>query len=157
MARISASPSPYVRLRRRPDDDRLYVTSNGSTEAGYLAEASIQYSVGDVPLLHFELEEHPSDLYGDGIDAARHDISVDRILLHDLQELSKSVRSHEHPFHALLKVLDQVRPYLSEAMPPCGHEDVIDTSTLGDATSRGMCVWCPVDMILLNDEWMPSS
>lgn len=155
MACISACP--YVRLRRRQDDDRLYVTSNGSTEAGYLAEASIQYTVGDVPLLQFELEEYPSDLYGDGIDAARHNISASRILLHDVQELAKSVRSHEHPYHQLLNVLDQIRPHLSEAVPPpCGHEDVIETPEFGEVTTRGICVWCPTPLLMLNDEWIPA-
>lgn len=148
------SPSLYVRLRRRADDDRLYVTSNGSTDTGYLASASIDIPG---PILIFELEEHPSQLYGDGTDAAFYNIPVDRILLHDVHQLAKTVRPHEHPFHALLKVLDQVRPHLSDAVPPpCGHEDVIDTSTLSDVTSRGICVWCPTPLLMLNDEWIPA-
>ncbi|MGW3400167.1 hypothetical protein [Streptomyces zhihengii] len=34
------------------------------------------------------------------------------------------------------------RHVLNQNTPVCGHEDVIDVSTLGDTAARGSCLWC---------------
>lgn len=146
----------YVRLRRRAGDPRLYLTStsSGTTEAGYLAGASIDIPG---PILHLELEEDlTSHLYGDGTDAWFYESPVSRILLADVQDLAKTVKPAEHHFHALLRVLDKFREDLStDDPPPCGHEDVIDTTELGQADPHGLCFWCTTPLVQRDGEWVP--
>lgn len=145
----------YVRLRRRPGDPRLYITSNGSTESGYLASASIDIPG---PILHLELEEHPSQLYSDGIDAAFYETPADRILLADVHALAATVKPVEHPYHQLLNALDTVRPSLADVVPPpCGHEDVVETPELGNPDTPGICMWCPIPLVRRHgaDAWVP--
>lgn len=156
MARTLLEPK-YVRLRRLPGDPRLFITSNGSTDAGYFAEASVSRTGDDVPVLHIELEEHPYDLFSDGTDAARYDIRTDRILLHDVQELLTRVAPTEHSYTQFLALLEKLRPWMSQAEPPaCAHEDVIETPALGDTQTSGVCLWCPTPLVRLNDEWVPA-
>lgn len=149
-------PRSYVRLRRRPDDPRLYITRGGSTDAGYLAESKVEHW-SELPYLVLELEEHPHDLYGNGIDARTEEIRADQLLLADVQAIAPTVRSSEHAYHQLLNTLEALRPFLADVeAPPCGHEDVIGTPELGNPATPGICMWCPVPLVRHTDGWRPA-
>lgn len=149
--------SPFVRLRRRPDDPRLYITEDGSTTAAYLCEADIEVtSEADVPILCIKVTGSDPHLYDH---EKPHVIraSADRILLADIHDLGRRVDPLEYTFRQFLGVIDLLRPYLSEAVPPpCGHEDVIETPELGSLAVPGICYWCPAPLVRLNDEWIPA-
>ncbi len=157
MARFTQPPR-YARLRRLPGDRRLYITDNRCTDAGYLASAETMLTSSDVPDLRLELEEHPYDLFGDGIDAATFTIRANRILLQDIQALADTVKPHEHAYHQLLATVEALRPLMAQDdSPVCGHEDVIDASTLGNLDPSGLCVWCSVRMKDDGDSgWIPA-
>lgn len=147
------TPTQYFRLRRRAGDPRLYITTNGSTDAGYLASASIDIPG---PIVHIELEEHPSQLYSDGLDAAFYETPASSILLADVHALKESVQPNEHPVHQLIAALNQARADLSDAVPPpCGHEDVIEIPELGNPDTPGICYWCPTPLVYRDGVWVP--
>lgn len=150
-------PSPYARLRQIPNDRRLHITDSGHTTSGYLAEASIQFTVSsDTPALHLELEESEHDLLTDGTDAARLDIHADRILAVDVDNLTVGPAA-SWAWQELKRILAGLGPSLRQGeMPPCEHEDVIEVPVLGDPSLPGICVWCPVPLVKLNDEWIPA-
>lgn len=157
------STSPYVRLRRIPGDLRLYITQDGATDDGYLAEATIEINQTGTPDLRVTTTDTDPTLYDDATpDTTR--IRADRILLQDVCDLGRYLANDErdtgradHRFREFLNVLDQLRRHLSEAVPPpCGHEDVIETPEFGEVTTRGICVWCPTPLLMLNDEWIPA-
>lgn len=148
--------SPYVRLRVLAGDRRLHVTDTGMTTSGYLAEASIQMTEDEIPILHIELEESEYDLVSDGTDAARIDIRADRILATDVQDLGADT-TRRWAWNVLRDKLDALKPWLStDEPPPCPHEDVIETPEMGGTTVPGVCVWCPQPLVKLNDEWIPA-
>lgn len=148
---------PYIRLRRIPGDRRLHVTESGSTISGYLAECSIEYPGVEVPSLQLELEESEYDLFNDGTDAARRvNISVDRLLRADIEALHVNT-TDSWGWQELARKLHSVTSWLrNDQLPPCQHEDVIETPDLGDTTVPGVCVWCPVPLVKLNDQWIPA-
>jgi len=148
--------SRYARLRQLGGDRRLHITDTGHTTSGYLAEVNVQYTSGDATYLHLELEESEHDLFSDGIDAASVDIRVDRILAADVQALDfKAGRSWA--WQELQRTLDSLAGLIQQGdRPPCEHEDVIETPQMGSTTVPGVCVWCPVPLVKLNDEWIPA-
>jgi hypothetical protein len=156
MAKALPGP-PYIRLRRRTGDPLLYITSHGTTDAGYFAEAHVEYDPNDGYVIAIELEEHPHDIYGEGVDAARHDIPLNRVLAADLDQLHKTIPQTDHRSLQFLTLLDTVREGMcTDDPPPCGHEDVIDVTELGDSITPGICYWCPSPLVRVNDEWIPA-
>ena len=148
--------SPHVRLRQLAGDRRLHITDTGHTTSGYLAEASIQYTSDNVPYLHLELEESEYDLISDGTDAARVDIRADRILTADVQALDFQA-GRSWAWQELQRILTDLSSLAQQGdAPPCQHEDVIEVAQMGDITVPGVCVWCPVPLVKLNDEWVPA-
>ncbi|KPI31416.1 hypothetical protein OV320_2632 [Actinobacteria bacterium OV320] len=145
-----------VRLRRLAGDRRLYITSDGSTDAGYLAESSLHVTNEDFPYLHLELEEHPYDLYSDGTDAATYDFPAYRLLAADVDALTTTAKSNDYALLQLLHVLEALRPDMGTVVPECGHEDVIEVPQVGDTQTPGICTWCPTPLVRLNDEWIPA-
>lgn len=155
MAYILPPQHRCIRLRRRPGDPLLYITSSGITHSGYLAEAHLESRPYEGLLLVFETEEHPYDICGEGIDASRHEIPVDRLLRADVDQLHKTVPDTDHRSLQLLTLLEEARPGLCDDEPPaCGHEDVVEVTELGSTVPTGICYWCPAPLVKLNDQWV---
>lgn len=133
--------SPHVRIRRLPGDPRIHVTDSGSTTSGYLAGASLEITADDVPTVEVQLSG-----FDDLVSPSPYNIRANRILAADVKALDLTTRdlAEQH----LLWVIKAVTEWLVTAeAPPCGHEDVIDTSTLGDPAAKGMCMWCSAAMV----------
>ncbi|MEU5322952.1 hypothetical protein AB0G67_40310 [Streptomyces sp. NPDC021056] len=152
-------PVTYTRLRQLAGDRRLHVTTAGQTTSGYLAEVTIEYTSGDVPNLHLELEESEHDIFGEGIDAARIDIRADRLLTADTDTLRFDATT-SYAWHQLEQALTALRSWMRDGeAPPCGHEDVIETPQMGSTTVPGICMWCPTPLVKdeHHDTWVPVS
>ena len=155
MAKLTLT-SAYTRIRQLPGDRRLHITAHGTTTSGYLAEASIAYTSSDVPNLHIEREESEYDLLSDGTDAASIDIRADRLLAADVTALRVDTAS-SYAWQELVRVLAALKPWLrTEDPPPCQHDDVIETPEFANPQTPGICMWCPIPLVRVNDEWVPA-
>lgn len=152
MAIFKASP-PYVRLRRRPDDERLYVTENGITRPGQLVGAGLIYRSNDFPYLTLDLED--TDPLAPDVKPIRFELRAPDIFAADIDALAIHAE-RDSAYYELQRCAGSLRDAFSAAVPECRHENVIETPELGRVDTPGICVWCPTPLLRVDDEWKPA-
>lgn len=145
MAKAPSRPW-HVRLRQIPGDRRLHITDSGHTSSGSLAQVRYEISSSDIPYVTLELEDSEYDLFGDAVDSSTIEICVNRIVAADVAALDYSLL-RDLPGRQLEEILGGMQEWFIPVVPPCGHEDVIEVTTLGDVQAQGMCQWCGHRMV----------
>jgi hypothetical protein len=146
---MAKAPSvrPYIRLRQRPGDTALYVTERGHTRHSPLHGARVILRSNEVPLIELLLTNNSPDDWApitfrlSEILAADVDV-LDWGLLGDWERGGDALAAQEFK-----DLLTEFRHVLDTSTPECGHEDVIEVTTLGDVLAQGMCVWCGHRMV----------
>jgi hypothetical protein len=149
-------PTP-IRLRQIPGDPRLHVTENGSTTSGHLEEASIQLVSGEFPTAILGLRESLLTPPDEPPTTLR--LATFRILAADVAALNyNALGAYEGAL--LRRILETTsRCFDQSPLPPCAHEDVVETPELGRVEVPGICMWCPLPLVKRDDyaEWKPAS
>jgi hypothetical protein len=152
MAVIRALPR-YARLRRLPNDLRLYITENGVTRAGQLAGVGLRFHNDDLPYLTLELDT--AGPFEPDTAPERFELCAPDLFASDVDALAPHAE-RDFVYQELQRCCGSLRDALNTSDPECQHEDVIETPMLGDPVVRGICVWCPVPLIEQNDAWVPA-
>jgi Zn ribbon nucleic-acid-binding protein len=138
---------PYVRLRQRPDDTALYVTESGHTRHSPLHGARVILRSNKVPLVELLLNGGSPD------DWAPVTFRLSEILAADVDALDWDLLGDwerggdAYAAQELKDLLTEYRHVLDTSTPQCRHEEIIDTTGLGDTLAQGMCVWCGHHMV----------
>ncbi|MFD9443364.1 hypothetical protein [Streptomyces sp. NPDC060001] len=153
MAVIRALPR-YARLRRLPDDPRLYITENGSTRAGQLTHVGLRFRNDDFPYLTLELDT--TGPFEPDSKPERFELRAPDLFAADIDALAPH-GEHDHAYQELQRCCESLRDALNSADPQCRHEDVIEIPEVGKTAVPGICMWCPVPLVLVDDEWAPAT
>lgn len=143
----------YARLRRLPNDQRLYITMNGSTRAGQLTGVGLSYRNDDQPYLTVELDT--TGPFEPDTEPERFEIRAPDLFAADIDALAPHAK-RDHAYQELQRCCESLHDWLNSEDPECRHEDVIEMPMLGEAVVRGLCVWCPVPLVQQDDAWVPA-
>lgn len=143
----------YARLRRLPNDSRLFVTENGATRSGQLIGVGLRYRHDAFPYLTLDLDN--TGPFEPDVMPEFLELCAPELFTADVDALAPYAE-HDFAYAELQRCCGSLRDVMHTAAPECQHEDVIETPELGRVDTPGICVWCPTPLVRVEGEWQPA-